>query len=490
VAFGFVGLFGGPERLEFLMLLVLFGATSVLFIASQGKFRGRRIFEIPLFLTTACFLQFGLVPFIHLLAVDQNSVASPLDRETLVRALLYLIVGMIAFWTGCHCFLGKRDRIEGPLLKEGSRLDFPLRQQILFFAAMAYAIGFFAKVYMLKSHLYAYVGSLDSYYSNLASAQVASFLGQFAEFALIIITIERFWAPPDRRMNFYFWSIFASECAWGLISGMKGQLLQNFLLVAVVISFVRARIAKRWLFGFVIGLVLVYPFFDEYRFLTRGPSHIEIVSASEALRAQKLALLEAADRTSGLSGWVEAGVQSTVTRLDLLASLGAILSLGSETSELQGRERLWMIPFYPFVPRFIWTSKPILDKGLRFSQVLGYGSETSTAITYPGDLYVRMGVPGIAIGMFLLGVAAQRLTNMVKHSFGKRELFLYAAIFLPCTDIEIDAFSFWAGLIKAFVTISVIAWVVYTPLRRSIRLAQRERSSPSARGIAPLRECR
>lgn len=483
-AVGLVALFRGPDDTEFVALVVSFAAASLAFIISQGHFSSRRIFQIPCFLTVACFLEFGLAPLVRHLGVDPYFDTFPIaDDRTLVRSLLYLIAGMVGFWAGCICLLRKKNRREGLLLTERSRPDPPSRSHILLFAAILWAISFSAKLYMLKLHIYFYVGSLDTYYSNLASAQVLAFLAPFGGFALVIITIERFWGTLDAKVNFYFWAIFISECAWGLISGMKGQLLQNFLLVGVVVSFLRPRIAKRWVLGFVVGLVLIYPLFDEYRSLTRGPSSIEIGSASEALRTQQLALLEAAERTNGSSGWVEAGLQSTLARVDLLESVNAIVSLGSETSKLQGDERLWMIPFYPFVPRFIWKSKPILDKGSRFSEVLGSGNNTSTAVTYPGDLYLSMGVPGMVVGMFVLGIVAQRVTNIVSCSFRKKDLFSYAAIFLSCTKIEADAFSFWAGFIRAVVAISAIAWMVYSPPGHLIGQALHQKSSPGGRDL-------
>jgi hypothetical protein len=484
LAVGLVAVFRGPNDGELITLVVLFAAASLGFVNSQGQFSGRRVFEIPCFLTIACLIEFGLVPLLRHFGVDPYFNSYPtVDDGTLVRGLLYLIAGMIGFWAGCACFARKKGQRERPLLSEQGRSDAPSRGYILLLAFILFAIGFSAKLYMLKLHIYSYVGSLDSYYSNLASAQVLGFLAPFGGFALIIVAIERFSGPFDAKVNLYFWSIFATECVWGFISGMKGQLLQNFLLVGVVVSFLRPQIAKRWIIGFVVGLVLIYPLFDEYRLLTRGPWSIEIRSPGQALRTQQLALLQAAEQTDGSSGWVEAGVQSTLARLDLLESVSTIISLRSEASELQGDERLWMIPFYPFVPRFIWKSKPILDKGARFSDVLGYGNDTSTAVTYPGDLYLSFGVPGIVVGMLLLGVITQRLTNVVACSFSRRDLFFYAGLFLVCTNIEDDAFSLWAGFIRTLVTIGVLAWIVYCPPGRLIGMVLPRKSPRGGRGL-------
>src|SRR5437588_12444062 len=90
-------------------------------------------------------------------------------------------------------------------------------------------------------------------------------------------------------------------------------------------------------------------------------------------------------------GWRE-GIDHTLQRMDLLTSVAEVLALGSRASMLKGDERWWMLPFYPFIPRFLWPSKPILDKGARFSLALGNPETTATAITYPGDLYLQFGL--------------------------------------------------------------------------------------------------
>ena len=179
--------------------------------------------------------------------------------------------------------------------------------------------------------------------------------------------------------------------------------------------------------------------------------------------AKALSETETQQSQHGYAGWLRNGWSESVNRLDLLQSFGLVLSLGPRAAVLQGNERWWMIPFYPFIPRFIWHSKPILDKGARFSVALGYGNKTSTGISYPGDLYLTYGLTGLLAGMFILGIIGQWLANGVTGALDERRVFIYAGIFLTVTDMEIDAFSFWSGLLKTFAILSVIAWLVYGP---------------------------
>lgn len=148
-----------------------------------------------------------------------------------------------------------------------------------------------------------------------------------------------------------------------------------------------------------------------------------------------------------------------------------MLSLGPRASMVKGEVRWWMLPIYPFVPRFLWPSKPILDEGQRFSVALGSPESTSTAVTYPGDLYLQFGLLGIPVGMFVLGVVTQWFTNRVSGEVEARDLFVYAAVFLFGFWYETDAFSMWTSLIKLLPTLYILRLLIYGVSTQHRRLA-------------------
>jgi len=297
--------------------------------------------------------------------------------------------------------------------------------------------------------------------------QVWSVVADLGTCALVVVSIERFLYPFDEKRRLLFWVVFVSECFWGLVSGMKSGFLQNFLVVALVSSLIQRKLRKAWIVAAVVGLIVIYPTSDRYRSLVRHAGGITSIAAATRLGSE--AFSESGQGESGLWGHLSTGSRNAVARLDLLQNLGLALSMGQSTAGLQGAERWWMLPFYPFIPRFLWPSKPILDKARSFSVALGFGDQTATGITYLGDLYVSYGVPGILIGMFLWGVVGQWLTNYVSGILDKRRIFLYSSIFLSATNLEIDAFSFWSGLIKSLTILSGLAWVIYGPRGRTSR---------------------
>jgi len=131
---------------------------------------------------------------------------------------------------------------------------------------------------------------------------------------------------------------------------------------------------------------------------------------------------------------------------------------------------LWMIPFYPFIPRFAWPEKPIENSGERFTKLLGGSINTATSCTTPGDLYVlHGGILGLLPGMFLIGLVAQWLTNPLTLRPSKRNIFVYACMFFAYANWETDFFAYSTNVIRSFVIIQILAWVVYGPSRAPSR---------------------
>jgi hypothetical protein len=461
----------GLQLQRYLALLGFYGVSSAVFVVSRIRRAKLQLFEIPVFLTFTCFLQFGLIPLRNFIDPAQLDEHLSANGEELVQALAFVILGMAAFWMGCVLLRHiNGDRIP---LGLGAHGVVPKSRQagvLLAFGGL-YAIGFITRVYLLRNHLFSYTTSMDKYYGNLASMQVLNYVSQFGTLALIVATIERYRRRHDRLWRMLFIAALISEVFWGLISGMKGQVLQNFLVVALVSSFVMRKLNLRWFVILFFGLVLLYPFVNAYR-AALNSGGAEVTSFATAAEAGQIALNKTGeDESTGGDFWRE-GLDHALTRLDLLTSVANVLSLGPRASMVKRDVHWWMLPFYPFVPRFIWPSKPLLQEGGWFTVALSGGSGdaktigSSTAVTYPGDLYLQFGWLGIPVGMFVLGVITQWFTNRVSRSVEPRDLFLYTAVFLLGFSIELDAFDLWATLLKLLAILCVVRLVVYGPRGR------------------------
>jgi hypothetical protein len=459
----------------YLAVLAFYGVCSAAFVMSRIRGSRLQLFELPVFMTAMFFLQFGLFPLRNFIDPEQIDKNLSANGEELVRALSYVTLGMVAFWVGCGLARRKRGEAASPRLGEQRALPDSRRAGVLLFTVALYTATFVTKLYLLNNQLYCYPGSMDKYFANLASMQVLTYISQLGTAALVIVAIERYRARHDPLWRITFIVVLSSELLWGLISGMKGLLLQNFIIVGLVSSFVQRKLNLRWLVMPFFALVLIYPVSNAYRDIVRNSPHQEVTSLGGAAEAARLALIRA--RSTGPYGgysWRE-GLNNTLQRMDLLTSVAQVLILGTqERSMVKGDAQWRMLPIYPFIPRFLWPSKPILDEGGRFTLALRESfadtakAGSSTAITYPGDLYLRFGLPGVLLGMFVLGLVAQWLTNPVAGSVEPQNLFLYAGIYVSGFMIEGDAFGLWATFIKLLATLWILRWPLYgRPVLRS-----------------------
>jgi hypothetical protein len=462
---------GSNELDNFLLVLAVYGAMTAGFIAWRMRSADFRFFAIPTFLSLLAFVEFGLAPLACYLAFGEFNPSFHGRDGEFVRPLAYVVLGMMAFWAGAHIAERRATGVgRAASSADGvSTISAPLGPAVMW-ALGLYSAAFSVKAYLLVNFGYDYGLSPDVYFGHLAVMQVANVTFQLGTYALIILAIERSFHPLSLERRVLFWLVFASECIWGLLSGMKANLLQPFVLAGVVSSMTERKLKKGWLAAAVLGLVVVYPFSNQYRGLVRAREH-ESMGLNDTRQILNLALDRATGTESTVGGWTESGAGSAMSRLNLLQSVAAVLSLGPRADWLKGDERWWMLPFYPFIPRFLWRTKPILDKERRFSIALGYGDQTSTAITYPGDLCFEFGVPGLLAGMFIFGLVAEKLTMLMIAAGNKQHLFVYTGFFVTAISmLEPDAFDFWCTLIRSFVILCVVARLAYRqPLFQRIR---------------------
>jgi hypothetical protein len=448
---------GASDR--FALLLAAYALGLACFLASRARGGSLCLLDLPVFISLVGFAEFALAPLVLFHSHDWLEPARYVEPGLMTTALIYVLAGFVAFWIGASIL--PSPRLQAPHRAGRSNLDVEGENDTAVWLAIGlYGTAFVAKLYLLRNGLYFFDTSMERYYSKLASSQFFMAVAQLGTFALAVLAIEHYFHPRDGRRRLIFWSVFLSECGWGVVSGMKSELLQNFVVVALVSSFARGRLQKTWILAPVLGFVLLYPIFNNYRKLLRH-DRTEASSATSVIADARRSVSQSLESGSGLDGWFASSARLSLLRLNVLQDVGLLLAVTSQGHSLESSARWWMIPFYPFIPRFVWPSKPVLDKGLQFSIRLGYGDQGSTAVSYPGDLYVTCGWAGLLFGMFLMGVVAQWLTNFLRRSFGKRSLSVYAVIFLTAVNIEIDAFSYWTGLIKWLAILSVLAWAVY-----------------------------
>src|SRR5207248_10058689 len=139
----------------------------------------------------------------------------------------------------------------------------------------------------------------------------------------------------DRFRKICFWSLFASECTFGLISGMKGMLLLNFVSIGVIASLITGKTQAKWIMAALLGVIMSYPFFDAYRSALSDNGSRQILAGGGVLLAERAGWRKSVNDSTGLLDWVGSGGTATLSRLNLLTSVHELLDM-ADTSRLRG----------------------------------------------------------------------------------------------------------------------------------------------------------
>ena len=483
-------LIGGHPNLqvqEYMLLLGLYGVASAMFVIPRVRANSTRLFDLPVFMTLVAFFRFGLIPLYFFFHPELRLRGYLKEPGLFTQALFYFVLGMIAFWVGSALvpLVGETREETGNREPRIPAINGVVEDdKVLRWAVRIYLVIIAVRMYLLHNHLYSYTTeSWDLYYQNIASLQVANVIHQFGPFVMVITAVEAYFHPYDLRRKTLFYVLFASECLWGLISGMKTTFLQGFVMVGVVRCLAERRVRARWLVTPVVLLVLIYPLHNQYRLLLKGKG-MQVSTLAEAGKVGWLAITNTLDQTQSMGDWFGGGSDSSLARLDLLQSVAAIVHLGNATDSIRTRDHWWMLPIYLFIPRLIWPSKPVQNMGGDFSVVLGEDPHTASSPTYAGDAYLEFGLPGIIVCMLVLGIFTQWLTRFGTCTLSKRRLFVFASMFLIAVDMDDDVFGYWTGVLKYLVMISLVGWFIYRPPRRSPRLFFRPTASSSHQSSA------
>jgi hypothetical protein len=201
--------------------------------------------------------------------------------------------------------------------------------------------------------------------------------------------------------------LVATSIFKALFSGNRGSLLQS--LIVVVIAFVlsgRLLRVKQIAIGsslFIVFLLIGMIYGTTFRSV-RGNE------TGGGVGAYTDNVVETISKVSSNSSMdaVEFGLTSLAERIDIVSSLAVVVSNYEELApyeESYGLDQNIQKDFFTtFIPRVIWTDKPVASDARRYGDLYFDFGENSFAMTPIGDLLRNFGVPGVFIGMLLLGI--------------------------------------------------------------------------------------
>jgi hypothetical protein len=448
------------------------GSQSVAFYAAAGWFvllaigylglhglRELAWFSIPVVLTLQALAEFVLIP------TWRFAAGADLMDSVYVHAMFLSLIGFAAFWAGSLVFMKQAWFRFVPRVR-----DTPSR--VAFMSATMLGLGLIGNLVMWKAPIYSYTADVGLRESSVGFIQWFAFLTNLLDIALVVSAIEVLGKRSTKpSIKIIFWISVLCSVGLGLISGMKSGPLVPLVYLVLVYGITRGRI-PRMAFILPLLLLLIYPFVNAYRNnLNKGYSTgvNSIWGMGAVLEKSFDDVVYAPASTSEQAG---NGFDEATERLSLLGYVHDIIGL-PDPSVLNDRPTIWLAPFYPLIPRFLWKNKPILDKGVRLSVALGRPATTSSAVTPIGDLYSMYGNFGLVFGMFIYGICLQLYMNRVGHGLiSERGIFIYLSMLMPLVNFEKDVIGFVAVAVQTALILLLTSYVIYGRSASSLRVAR------------------
>lgn len=219
---------------------------------------------------------------------------------------------------------------------------------------------------------------------------------------------------------------------------------------------VRRRLPTRWLVVVaLLGVFVIFPIYNTFRFQN---------DSLDTSRRVEMAVDTA--RTWNPDQYLDASVFSALKRMTILTSVAAIVSDTGRWVDYRYGETLILAPIGMFIPRFLWPQKPNISIGREFGAVFrltrSMDMETEVAPSMTGDFYWNYSVPGVIVGMLLLGMGYRWYFQKVGvgTSYSPIGKGIYIAIMPTAVMFEANVAIVVGGLVKSALILLVLVAVL------------------------------
>jgi len=236
--------------------------------------------------------------------------------------------------------------------------------------------------------------------------------------------------------------VLIGEILWYGIAGQRQGLAMTVLAPIFAYIFIRRKLPKKIIVVLIMIGLPVFAILGEYRYVTTTfykASEIDLSATSQAFLAAKTR----SDRTKNLLG-------NLIDRVYDGKSLGYLLMHYSDDYNYELGSTYKNIPFV-FIPRFIYTDKPVFSTALgNWYQLLAGGSMPTT---FWGESYINFSWFGIILISYLLGLAMKAYDYIFIKRASKPYwvyLYLFSAIYILRLPMQV-AVIWMSFLLKAIV---------------------------------------
>jgi hypothetical protein len=374
-----------------LYLIVAAMAACVLVPLWNGWARDRLDWFEPVHVIGVLYLFYfgiGAIVAVH----DPRSVYDAHIPPHVPRATLYCLFGYLAFLVGYY----------GPWFRSDVRPRFvnerPFGGLFVILVGIAGTVGYLS--HALLQHTFR-LGTSNVNVGVSSAAQLAP---------LFLLTWALCWqlyfdGSLERSHRIMLFGVLSPAVLYLIYATWGNKSLTMMLLGVPLIA--RWYIKRKMSWGVLLVLLLilvfiVFPLYNTYRWFEREAAHAERMS---------MAYETVADWDS--TTYLENSVSGFLRRMAMINSVAIVVRDVGRWEPYALGETIFLPTINYFIPRVLWRDKPTSHEELKFGwrfRVTNFFTRNSyIAPSWPGELYWNFGLPGILVGMALLGVASRWL---------------------------------------------------------------------------------
>jgi hypothetical protein len=367
-------------HMEFVALSAVYAGALLAYLSLRTDRQGGHLFEVVILIGVLSFL-FFCVGTMYLVIVPQD-LDFPSLGPYLLAAQALATLGFLCFLVGYGGFF--RRTAPSPL---GRLVPHSLLFYIL--PALGGALGMSVQRSEVRGG--------QSISASLSFLQQFSSLFFFAWFLSWYMT----WAKKLRMAIAVPMLVALSGIASLVLFftfGGKGLAATLLVMPAIAYYEVTRKLPTKSIVA--IALVFVFVIFPMYNNFRQMDRNLDV--SRRADRSIAMA------RTWDADKYLDATVFAFLKRIAIVTSVAAIVSDTGRWVPYRYGDTLILAPIGLLIPRFLWPDKPIVGIGREFGETFrlksGLDRETSIAPSMVGDLYWNFSVPGVVVGMWLLGM--------------------------------------------------------------------------------------
>ena len=417
--------------------------------------------DAPGLYAAATFLTFGVTGLAWL--GTPEGPGPGLDQADVGRALAVVALGLAA--------LGAGSRLAGPARPSAPPAGGATPH--LMVLAVAYAVALVATGAGFVLGTYGYVADVGAGQSAAAWTSFVAAMG-----SVTILAVALSWLTSrESRFGVLLVALLLVQVPIGFVAGVKGESLIAPVLVGLAYALYRRRIPwKAAAMVVAVTFLVLVPANEAYRISLRSPGGASAGTIADRLTDPGL---YRPDRS------VANGVAYGFLRFRHIDHVALVVRYTPQEFAFGDGSHYYLLPFFVFVPRAIWSDKPVLDVPAQFSRTywqIPPSIRTSQPVTQVGDLFRNFGLPGVAAGLFAWGILLSLWTRFwrLRRSPRLDLVYLYAMV-VGVLYVESDLPFIIATTARSLPLALAVAWLLlpgragepgYLTLRRRMRFRQ------------------